>query len=45
MIDQFREAWEDPARRARLLRWFWIISTGFTVFGFAVIFYILLVSR
>lgn len=45
MIDQFKEAWEDPARRARLLRLFWLISTGFTVFGFAVIFYILVFSR
>ncbi len=45
MISQFKEAWEDPARRARILRWFWLISTGFTVFGFAVIFYLVLIAR
>lgn len=45
MINRFREAWEDPARRARLLRWFWLLSTGFTLFGFVVIFYLLLISH
>jgi len=39
MIARFAAAFEDPARRAGLLRLFWLISTGFTLFGFAVIFY------
>ncbi len=41
MIHRVRAAWEDPARRSRLLRWLWLISTGFTLFGFAVMFYLL----
>ncbi len=39
MIDRIAHAWDDPTRRAWLLRVFWLISTGFTLFGFAVIFY------
>lgn len=38
MIARLALRWEDPAKRARLLLWFWLISTGFTLFGFAVIF-------
>lgn len=45
MIERLASAWEDPARRARLLRRLWLISTGFTLFGFAVMFYLLLFSR
>jgi len=45
MIDRFIAAWDDPARRAFILRSLWWISTGFTLFGFAVIFYLLLNSR
>jgi hypothetical protein len=29
----------DPAKRARLLWLLWLVSTGFTLFGFSVIFY------
>jgi hypothetical protein len=29
--------WEDPLKRARLLRLFWLISLGMLLFGFAVI--------
>lgn len=39
MIERFVAAWENPAWRARLLRSLWLISTGFTIFGFAVMFY------
>jgi hypothetical protein len=39
MIDRLVARWDNPAGRARLLRLFWAISTGFTLFGFAVIFY------
>jgi len=35
----------DPWRRARLLRYLWLISTGFTVFGFAVMLYLIWASR
>jgi len=41
MIARAIEAWEDPTRRARLLRWLWLLSMGFTLFGFAVIGYLL----
>lgn len=30
--------WNDPERRARLLKWMWILSTGFMLLGFAVMF-------
>jgi phage shock protein PspC (stress-responsive transcriptional regulator) len=39
MIARLASRWEDPAKRARLLWLLWIISTGFTFFGFGVIFY------
>ncbi|HYS99546.1 MAG TPA: hypothetical protein VEO20_02670 [Thermoplasmata archaeon] len=45
MIDRFAAAWADPLQRARLLRYLWLISTGFTMFGFAVIFYLVLFRR
>ncbi len=45
MIDRFQKQWEDPAARARILRWFWIVSTGFTLFGFTVMFYLIFVRR
>ena len=44
-MDRLASAWEDPWRRARLLRYLWLISTGFTVFGFAVMFYLIWSSR
>jgi hypothetical protein len=45
MIARFGARWEDPARRARLLLWLWLVSTGFTLFGFGVIFYRVLFPR
>jgi hypothetical protein len=39
MIARLAVRWEDPAKRAHLLWFLWIISTGFTLFGFGVIFY------
>ncbi|MGQ0796714.1 MAG: hypothetical protein ACT4OI_02440 [Methanobacteriota archaeon] len=45
MIDRAVAAFDDPVRRARLVRWFWLLSTGFTLFGFAVIAYLLFVGR
>lgn len=37
--------WADPVQRARLLRWMWLVSTGFTIFGFAVIAYLLFLAK
>jgi len=37
--------WEDPARRAMLLRRLWLVSTGFTLFGFAVMLYLIWASH
>ncbi|HEX9339865.1 MAG TPA: hypothetical protein VF992_01655 [Thermoplasmata archaeon] len=45
MIDRFAATWDDPTRRAKLLRNFWLISTAFTLFGFAVLFYLVLFPR
>ncbi len=45
MIDRFTAAWDDPSRRAKILRSLWWISTGFLLFGFAVIFYRVLFPR
>jgi len=45
MINRFAAAWDDPIRRAKILRSLWWISTGFTLFGFAVIFYRVLFAR
>ena len=45
MIDRVESAWKNPATRAKLLWRLWIISTGFTLFGFAVIFYLALFHR
>jgi len=42
MIDRFVESWEDPVARTRILRWFWIVSTIFTLIGFGVILYLVL---
>ena len=38
-------AWQDPARRAMILRRLWLVSTGFTMFGFAVMLYLIWASR
>lgn len=45
MISRLETVWNDPARRARLLWGLWLVSTAFTLFGFAVIFYRILFSR
>ena len=45
MIGRFIARWEEPEGRARLLWLFWIISTGFTVFGFGVILYRVIFHR
>jgi hypothetical protein len=45
MIERAVAALKDPARRARIVRWFWIISTGFTLFGFGVLGYLLFLGR
>ncbi len=45
MIARVVAAWDTPERRARLLVYLWLISTGFTLFGFAVIFYRVFFSR
>jgi hypothetical protein len=44
-MERLERAWENPEQRARLLRWMWLVSTGFTLLGFAVIFYLLFVKR
>ena len=40
MLDKLKEKYSDPEKKARLAWWFWIVSTAFMLFGFAVIFYI-----
>ena len=40
-MERLARAWENPEQRARLLRWMWLVSTGFTLLGFGVIFYLL----
>jgi hypothetical protein len=42
MIERLAKVWDDPANRAKLLWRLWIVSTGFTLFGFAVMFYLVL---
>ncbi len=44
-MERLSRAWENPEQRARILRWMWLISTGFVLFGFAVMFYILFVQK
>ncbi|MEK6988184.1 MAG: hypothetical protein AABX97_08860 [Candidatus Thermoplasmatota archaeon] len=44
-MERLEAAWEDPEQRARLLRWFWFISTGFMLFGFAVMAYLLFFAK
>ena len=40
MIARMATAFDDPARRAKILRRLWIVSTVFTLFGFAVMLYL-----
>ena len=44
-MDRLVADWEDPRHRAHLRRYLWLISTGFTVFGFAVMSYLIRASR
>ncbi len=44
-MERLERAWENPEQRARLLRWMWLVSTGFTLLGFGVIFYLLFVQK
>ncbi len=44
-MERLVSAWEDPARRAMILRRLWLVSTGFTIFGFAVMLYLIWASR
>lgn len=36
-MSRFEDWWEDPEKRARLLRLFWLLSLGMLLFGYAVI--------
>jgi phage shock protein PspC (stress-responsive transcriptional regulator) len=45
MIGRLVARWDSPRQRARLLRYLWLISTGFTLFGFGVIFYRIIFAR
>ncbi len=44
-MERLLAAWEDPARRAMILRRLWLVSTGFTLFGFAVMLYLIWASH
>ena len=44
-MERLVAAWDDPARRAMILRRLWLVSTGFTIFGFAVMLYLIWASR
>ena len=44
-MEHLADAWENPEQRARLLRWFWFISTGFMLLGFAVMGYLLFLAK
>lgn len=44
-MEWLERAWENPAQRALILKWLWIVSTGFTLLGFALIFYIVFVKK
>lgn len=41
MLERMMQKYSEPQCRAKLLRWLWIISTAFTLFGFAVIFFLI----
>ncbi len=40
MLERLMKKFSEPESQARLMRWFWVISTLFMIFGFVVIFYI-----
>jgi len=41
-MSRFEDIWRDPERKAKLLFWIWILSMIMTLFGYAVIFLVLL---
>jgi len=43
MIERAKDAFEDPQSRARAMRWLWLVSMAFTLFGFAVMAYLVFV--
>ncbi len=42
-MERLERAMQNPERRARILKWMYLISTGFMLFGFAVMFYLVFV--
>ncbi len=42
-MEWLERTWAVPERRARLLKWMWIVSTGFMLLGFAAMAYLLFV--
>ena len=44
-MQRLERAWDNPEQRARLLRWMWLISTGFLILGFVVMFYMVFVAK
>ena len=44
-MERLARAWDNAEQRARLLRWMWLISTGFMLFGFVVILYLLFIQK
>ena len=45
MIERFARGLKDPSRRARLLWFLWLVSTGVMLLGFVIIFYRALITR
>src|SRR3989449_266416 len=41
VMERLVVAWQDPTRRAMILRRLWLVSTGFTIFGFVVMLYLI----
>jgi len=44
-MKRIERSWEEPEGRAKLLWRLWLISTGFTLFGFAVMFYLIVFAH
>ena len=42
-MERLEQAWANPEHRGHLLKWLYLISTGFMLLGFAVMFYLLFV--
>jgi len=41
MVSKLEELLKDPEKRARLLFWIWVLSIFMSVFGYLIIFYML----